>query len=239
MLDLVARLRRQPVGEQLAALLERITAISEPIDDDLEIALTAWRWFLMRAADGGIELTSAGYLKPVDVQAAAAIVPAVADWIGQHNREIQTVPLLRFRESLQRLGMLRKYKGKLVLAPAGRRYLADPAALWAALASRLVGGEVGSYQFDAGLLLLASIAGSTQDSIALQPVAMAMTGLGWRGGDGTAVRIDQVPPHTIVDVEVLRNVTERANIRRLPGTGSIEVGPLGRALARQALMSDR
>ena len=44
---------------------------------ELTTYLRAHRWFLNRARDGGIPLTSAGYLKPADVVTTSEIVPAM------------------------------------------------------------------------------------------------------------------------------------------------------------------
>lgn len=94
--------------------------------DEMAVALSAHLWFLQRASGGGIELTAAGYLKPADVEAASTIIPVMADWIGANSRETHTVPVLHFRESLQQLGLLRKYKGKLLLTRAGASAPATP-----------------------------------------------------------------------------------------------------------------
>lgn len=39
-------------------------------------------------------------------------------WIGKNNRESLAAPLLDFREALQSIGLLRRYKGTLVAAAA-------------------------------------------------------------------------------------------------------------------------
>jgi hypothetical protein len=51
----------------------------------------------------------------------------MADWIGENNREANAVPLLDFRQSLQSMGLLRKYKGRLMLTKAGAAAQRDPA----------------------------------------------------------------------------------------------------------------
>ncbi len=120
LVDLVNRLRYTRVGENLAQrMLTLVTGSTEPDYDEMVAALATHRWFLDRAKGGGIELTSAGYLKPDDVEAASQVVPAMGDWIGKNNREIHAVPLLAFRESLQAMGLLRKYTGTLLLNPCG------------------------------------------------------------------------------------------------------------------------
>jgi hypothetical protein len=127
-------------------------------------ALNAQHWFLGRAKGGGIELTSAGYLKPDDDGAASQVVPAMGDWIGKNNREIHAVPLLEFRESLQVMGLLRKYKGTLLLTRAGVAAQRDPAKLWAHIAERLIPAKTGEFETVA-LLLLAYAATSPDASI--------------------------------------------------------------------------
>ena len=85
--------------------------------------MRALTWFLERAdAEGGIPLTGAGYLRPADVEAASAVLPQMADWIGMNNREVHAVPLQMFRTSLQRAGILRKHKGALLLTRRARAY---------------------------------------------------------------------------------------------------------------------
>ena len=57
-----------------------VSLISEPRTlgaSEMTASLHAHRWFLDRAKDSGIELTSAGYLKPTDVAAASEVVPAM------------------------------------------------------------------------------------------------------------------------------------------------------------------
>lgn len=93
----------------------------------------AYQWYPDRAKDGGTPLTTAGYLKPADVEEASKAVPVMNDWLGKHNREIQCPPLRRFREGVQSLGLLRKHKGTLL------RDIVSAAA--AALARRALGGD--------------------------------------------------------------------------------------------------
>ena len=83
-------------------------------------------------------MTTAGYLKPADVEEASKVVPVMNDWIGKHNREIQCYPLLRFREGVQSLGLLRKHRGTLLPTKAGVAAQRDPDRLWEHLAGRLI-----------------------------------------------------------------------------------------------------
>jgi hypothetical protein len=126
--------------------------------------LRAYQWYLNRAKDGGIPLTTAGYLKPADVEEASKVVPVMSDWIGKRNREIQCYPLLRFREGVQSLGLMRKHKGILLLTKAGVAAQRDPDRLWEHLAGRLIPKSDEKFDAQATLLMLAFAAASSTKS---------------------------------------------------------------------------
>jgi hypothetical protein len=161
LVDLVNRLTYSSVGEDLSARVVRLIGEpAVPLDGELKDALRAFAWFLDRAADGGLPLTAAGYLKPADVQAAAEVVPTMHDWIGKANREIETTPVLIFRELLQKLGLLRKYKGSLKLTKAGKAARVSTDALWETLVGKLVTADDTGFDGQAALLTLAYAATS-------------------------------------------------------------------------------
>ncbi|WP_281871962.1 plasmid pRiA4b ORF-3 family protein [Brachybacterium paraconglomeratum] len=130
--DVVPALLVEPltlVGRARAGqdLMDRALLLGAPLallpDSAVESALRALTWFLERAdAEGGIPLTGAGYLRPADVEAASAVLPQMADWIGMNKGEVHAVPLQMFRTSLQRAGILRKRKGALLLTRRARAY---------------------------------------------------------------------------------------------------------------------
>jgi hypothetical protein len=120
LVDLLNRLQYTPIGDDLVVRLMSLAhSQSEISPEEKAAALRPFLWFLDRVADDGLPLTSAGYLKPDDVTALAAVIPAMADWIGTANRESHTYPVLSFRESVQKLGLLRKYRGRLRLTKPG------------------------------------------------------------------------------------------------------------------------
>ncbi|WP_026544055.1 hypothetical protein [Arthrobacter sp. 35/47] len=80
------------------------------------------------------------------------------DWIGKANREDQTLPVLQLRESAQRLGLIRKIKGKLVITSAAKRLLDDPEGLLLFLAQAVAHRHRHDSERDAALLLLLEIA---------------------------------------------------------------------------------
>jgi hypothetical protein len=119
--------------------------------------------FLDQVGDAWITLTQAGYLPPAHVEAVADMLGLDDFWIGKNNRESQTYPVLEFRESAQRLGLLRKAHNRLSVTEAAARARTEVDALWRLLASALPlgvttrGPEVRA-SHDAGLLLLLGLA---------------------------------------------------------------------------------
>ena len=209
-ISVIDRLRYLPgmEGVETAAktLLEEVPAVSA---GERDAALRAWTWFLEQAGEGGIELTSAGYLRPAEVVEASAVVPAMGPWIGTHNRESQSGPLLHFREALIRDGFLRKYRGRLLLTRIGRAGRADAGRVWDALVARyravvdgerVMRGRAGAlpadYARDATVCLLLMVAGGgrlttrvldgsrrpSTGGLCLDDVAAWLTMLGWRRG---------------------------------------------------------
>ncbi|MGU3499466.1 plasmid pRiA4b ORF-3 family protein [Mycobacterium sp. C31M] len=227
---LIGRLRAGPVNSDFAACLPLLgSGPTIPDDAELRANVAAFQWFLDRGADGGIPLTSASYMKPEDVVAASAMVPAMGDWIGKNNREVNCEPLLRFREMLQSLGLLRKHKGALLTTKVGLKARNDPAVLWQHLASRLVPTEQGSFERHATILLLTQAGGAADGRMNLEMAAAAMDAFGWRLTD-----YDRVPTwlfHRLPAHDLLINVADRPRSFR----DEDMVSPAAAALARAAL----
>lgn len=234
LVELVNRLRYSIVGEDLAARM--LALVSEPTElpeDQLSRVLTAHQWFLDRADGGGIALTSAGYLKPADVEAASQVVPAMGDWVGKANRESHTVPLLDFRESLQSMGLLRKQKGRLLLTRAGAAARQDPAKLWQHLASRLVPDKPDRFETVAHLLLAAFAGTSAGAPIPREQIAAALSELGWRHSDGRPLE-----GYAIYRLEAFNTLINVSDHQATYGDRDL-VSPAAAALARAALRRTR
>lgn len=205
--DPVQRLGRSPAGRALHERAALLRPPPEPVTEWDE-ALRAVTWFLEQAdADGGIPLTGAGYLRPAVVEAASEIVPRMAEWPGKSNREVQSVPLLYFRESLQQAKLLRKYKG--VLLPTRRaRTLLRAGRVRELVLDSLVPAP-GGFDRPATALLLLHVATMTPGQrIATGEIAEALTQMGWH--------VDHGP----VPVSVIRELPAwhlLANIGRLAG----------------------
>lgn len=228
LVDLVHRLTYTPYGDDLTKAALTLVAV-RPLDS-VAVAdnLRAYRWFLDRAKDGGIPLTSAGYLKPADVEEASKVVPTMDDWIGMQNREVQCYPLLRFREGMQSLGLLRKHKGKLLLTKTGVAAQRDPNRLWEHLAARLIPKPKDQFEVQATLLLLAYAAASADAKLPLDVVAALLAELDWRYTDGRPIA-DSLRHLPVYDI--LINVTDKPITRAERNI----VSPAAAALARLAL----
>jgi hypothetical protein len=134
----------------------RATDIQKAIVIDVAVAermVAPYLWLLRRIGVDGLQLTSAGWLPPVVVSDAMRDLDWGWRWIGAFNREELTRPIAILRESAQRLGLIRKLKGKLVLGPAAKKLLDDPVGLWFLLARSLAHRQPHDYEKAAALLL--------------------------------------------------------------------------------------
>lgn len=138
-------------------------------------AVEPYRWLLARVGDG-VRLTQAGYLPPAIVLETVRSLGWEDRWIGKHNREDQTLPVLLLREYAQRYGLLRKQRGVLHRTVAGRRLTDDPAALWWHIAERLPLARTEAERIAGLLYLLAAAARSERPQAR---VADALRALGW------------------------------------------------------------
>lgn len=231
LVEIVNRLRLTEVGDDLTArALTLGTNHTEPTIDEITAALRPHEWFLHRAADDGIALTAAGYLKPADVEAVAPLVPTVAEWIGKNNREAHTLPLLDFRESLRHMGLLRKLKGRLLLTKVGKAAQGDPNRLWRHLADRLraLGDSEDAFVRQANLLVLLYAATGADADLPLDRVAHCMSEFGWATSRGPLQARDLYHLEALV---LLRNVSDRpVDFRRRD-----RISAPATALARAAL----
>jgi Plasmid pRiA4b ORF-3-like protein len=218
LVEMLSRLRYTSIGDSLVLrLMSLARSRSEVSTADMAAALHPFLWFLNHLDGDGLSLTSAGYLKPDDVTAAATVIPTMADWIGTANRESNTYPVLWFRESLQTLGLIRKYRGRLLLTKAGSSLRNNPDALWRYIAGRLPIGKADSMDIPAGLLTLTFVASDPAVGPPLGQIAEALSGLGWRHSDRSPVSADAVRWATEDTIRVLENITigrSRRNERR-------------------------
>jgi hypothetical protein len=175
--------------DSLRTLRQLITAanLGSPILVDSQTAVRMVRpytWLLERVGTGGIKLTSAGYLPPVQVAAAFAELGFAGEWIGAGNREADTWPVLHLRESAQKFGLLRKYHGRLLGTARGRALRDDPVALWWHLAERMPISPANPFEAQSALLFLTAVAGNAAGDLKAT-VASILGSIGWTLSDGT------------------------------------------------------
>ncbi len=152
----------------------------------------------------------------------------MGDWIGKNNRESLAAPLLGFRESLQSIGLLRKYKGSLLLTRVGASAQRDPRRLWDLLADKLIPVADG-FDRDATLLLLAYAASSPGQEVPLKPITEALAHLGWRHRGGRSLQDYEL--YRLRAFDTLINIAgEQAELG-----GRRVISPAAAALARAAL----
>ena len=216
----------------------RTAQLDQTVEIDARTASTMMRrftWLLQRVGDDGIKLTAAQYLPPVHVEAAMNELDMGDEWIGKGNREDMTFPVLSLREATQRLGLVRKYRGRLLLTKLGRRLRDDPVALWWHLAHRLPQHKEGSSELQAGLVALALVAAGHEVRAAKNRLLIAelLTDLGWRLSTGEPISELSAYGATRNTVSLLEHA---GAFEKGPGMGrSSRPTPGGRALARAAL----
>jgi hypothetical protein len=191
--EVLNRLEGTAIGQALkdrAVELSTFAVLSDPID--IDAALAAHRWVLAHADGDGVPLTAAGYLKPADVRALAAVMPQMRGRIHKMTREIDAHPVLHFREYLKEVGLIRKYKGTLRITRLGRDALADSGRLWQHLADTLL---IDGTDFDAQASVVILVhAATTEGGIDVDAVARTITALGWTHRDDSPVQDSEVCP---------------------------------------------
>lgn len=219
--DLADVVRRLPAGtaHTLHDLVRRalphgnLSAAPSPADQ--AALLHDVLWLLDRIGDEGLKLTDAGYLKPVDVRAAFEAFDLGAEWIGAGNREVQTVPVLEFRELLRTFGLVRRYRGRLLLTKLGQQLRGDQARLLAHLAVGLPVGNQEHERVPQLLVLLTVAAGRAPDTHEVWTfVAQVLDDLGWRLPDRRLVWHDAIRP-----AHPTTTLLRRMGLPRRRGTG--------------------
>jgi hypothetical protein len=204
--------------------------------DAVAAAVRPWSELLRLLGPDGAELTASGYLKPDLVTALREVVDPHHDWIGTGNREVHTVPVLDFRTDAQALGLVRRYRGRLVPTKAGRRGIGDPERLLDHVLERLPLGSAQPEQ-DAGLLVLLAVAGGQSPFAEAEPLlGAAMDSLGWAVA-GQPVRgydLSRAADRTASTLRSLGALVDPRHRVGLVGRDDV-VGPHGAALARRAL----
>ncbi len=206
-----------PVAEELAALLELARSrgsrglrdiLAEPashgpteIDADAAADMTASFRVLVDVIGDGVDLTTAGYLKPADVEQIAQRAGMTEWWIGKANREDLTWPVRELRDAARSLGLISVRKGRVTPTQAAKRCAGDPEALLGHIIGRLPLGKTPAERH-AGWAALA-VAGS--DTPAEQwdgSISSLMFDLGWRDNVSYGPPPAQSPTLTVLELLV-------------------------------------
>jgi hypothetical protein len=197
-----------------------------------------YRWLLQRVGSAGIKLTAAGWLPPAVVSDAMRELGWESIWIGKQNREDLTAPIANLRQSAMQLGLLRRYKGNLVLGSQARPLVDDPVGLFWHLARQWLGRRRSDVERDAAILLAAEIAVGAHRSLDDQDEAIAygLGALGWADPSGYQAPLsEQVWPPIREDRLFLSTLSGLENIW---SPDQHEQGPNPRDFARAALQAD-
>lgn len=200
-LEIADLVRRLPAGtahtfhDLVQAALPHGNLTAAPSPAEQAALLHDVLWLLDRVGDDGLTLTAAGYLRPVDVRAAFEAWNLDDEWIGTGNREVQTLPVLEFRELLRQIGLVRKYRGRLVLTKLGKQVRGDQARLLAHLAASIPQGEHETERVAQTIVLLNVAAGRAPDTHEVWTfAAQVLDDLGWRWPDRPLVWHDVIRP---------------------------------------------
>ncbi|MCW2135219.1 plasmid pRiA4b ORF-3 family protein [Arthrobacter sp. VKM Ac-2550] len=163
-----------------------------PTPEEMAAVVLPAKWLLQRVGADGLELTKDGYLKPAVVAEVMTSLGWEKRWYGGSKRESQTLPVFELRSALQDWGLLRKYKGKLVRTPAGRKAYDDDVRLWGHLADRFAHPRDAGEEVVRRLLVhwLLEDRVPPHDMVG-QAVADSLMSAGFRTSDGDDIPDDQ------------------------------------------------
>ncbi len=216
-----------PVAGELAALLEQLErrgnrtltqvlarplshAAAEVSESDAARLIEPFVVLLDLIGDG-VQLTSAGYLRPALIEPLVERTGVTGWWIGKANREDLTWPVAQLRGSARALGLVSVRKGKLAPTAVARRCRDRPLALWRHLVSRL---PVGRTEFDrqAGWLALAVAGSGIPAEEWEREIRTLLLGLGWRVEGSPFLDLFAVDNPTLDVLELLSGKTRRGRL---------------------------
>jgi hypothetical protein len=233
---LLGRARTSPGRRKLLALIHA-AGIGQPLDLDPDLVadiVRPYRCLLDHVGVDGIALTSAGYLPPRIVEAIFTELGMADRWIGKANREDLTLPILELRESAQKLGLIRKYRGRLNITKKTLPLRDDPVALWWHIAERTVPSISDPLLRDAGLVYLCAVAGDS--AAAEQVTAELLTDFGWRSSAGAAC----TRANAVEAVHDVRSLLDRLGLlRRIERFGPRTQPAEGARLFARAVLQGR
>src|SRR5690606_14949398 len=129
-----------PYRIELRAHLHRAGVLDDtPLDADaVKRMMAPFRWLIESVGTDGLALTKAGWMPPATGLDGMTHLGWRDRWIGEANREDITWPMRHFRASAQRMGIVRVYKGRLMLGAEAKKALVRAELTWRLVTSRLL-----------------------------------------------------------------------------------------------------
>ncbi|MFB8385690.1 plasmid pRiA4b ORF-3 family protein [Microbacterium sp. NPDC055910] len=222
-----------PYRVELRAHLERAGVFDEapPDAESMDRMMAPFRWLIESVGGDGLVLTKAGWMPPATVLDGMTRLGWRDEWIGEANREDMTWPMRHFRAAAQRMGIVRVYKGRLMLGAEAKKALTQPELTWRLVTSRLLRG-LDDAERDASTLWLLTIADGTHSvpGAALAAIGFGLEAIGWRPRDADEFTARTIDALTARVNHVLEDVGAYTGQRRRSGLTDD-----GRAFARAAL----
>ncbi|MFT7021150.1 MAG: hypothetical protein ACJA07_000220 [Rhodococcus sp. (in: high G+C Gram-positive bacteria)] len=191
---------------------------------------------LLALVGDGIDLTERGYLPGAVVERALGTLWTPSEWPFPPGEEIDTVPVLRVRRLLRRLGLVRRHHGRLLPTARARGMSAD--RMW----TTLIGGFVGTaYHPDtiAAEVVFADIARGAPPAGEAELLTEILTAEGWthHGGPVPSESVGPLAGDVLADLTALGaftyDATRRGSSTTVPSPDGVR---LGAALLRHRLM---
>ncbi|MBT9254584.1 hypothetical protein KMZ32_03880 [Phycicoccus sp. MAQZ13P-2] len=148
-----------------------------------------------------VQLTAAGYLPPAVVEEIAHRSGVSDWWIGKANREDLTPPVPSLRDATQRLGLLRKAKGRMAPTARAGTAAATDLALVAAVLERLPLGR--GFEAEAGWCAIVALAAGNPKQALGHHLVPVLTDLGWRHRNRSPLSAAEAADGARPTVEVL------------------------------------
>lgn len=182
---------------------------------------------LLDVIGDGAALTTAGYLRPADVEQIARRIRLTDWWMGKVNREDLTWPVAALRATARALGLVSVRKGRITPTRAVADCKDDPQAMLRRIISRLPLGRTPAER-EAGWAALAVAARETPAEEWAETTSWIMFDLGWRDS-ADPYRAPSPESPTLDTLRLLAGVTRTG--RRLRGVNAA-VAAVARATIR-------
>jgi hypothetical protein len=221
---------RRRSGAPRELLEPRLSELFDGPDIAAVRPLPALAWLLARSLEG-LPLTAAGFLRPALVREAVERF-GLESYGDKPRRETDVPALAELHDLIIEMRAVRKRKRELHLTRPARALVGDPAALWQAAAGGLTVG--GGFAAAASELTLALLLDDRSPDDSQARLATILEEEGWREQEtGLPPSRETVTAYYFAVVRRLRALGGVSGERWFERP--IELSPLGRALALEAL----